>query len=152
MPAGSFSNAVSIDACGTYKVQWSAINEHVTERSLYSTGDGFNGRLFQTATGFGVKIQFTSSDILKSTRSFTPCTGAAYSDIVYEPVTFEGYHEETIWFPFESQVAGTSIKAGAPPVLSGTGVAPGLFWDDVDVNSQLFTTKIWWDKAVPKYD
>lgn len=152
MPAGSYSNAVSNDACGTYKVQWGAINEHVTERSLYSTGNGFNGRLFQTATGFGVKIQFTSGDILKSTRAFTPCTGDAYSDIVYEPVTFEGYHEETIWFPFESQVARTSIKAGTPPVLAETSVAPGLFWDAEDLNMQLFTTKIWWDKAVPKYD
>jgi len=152
MPGGTFSNAVTNDACGTYKVQWGAINAHATERSPYSTGKGFNGRLFQTAAGFGVKIKFRSGDILRSTRSFSPCVGDAYSNIVYEPVSFEGYHEEIIWFLFESAAARTPIKAGAPPVISGTGVAPGLFWDVEDVNTELFTTKIWWEKAVPKYD
>ena len=152
MPAGSYSNAVSNDACGVYKVQWAAINEHVTNRSLYATGDGFSGRVFHTATGFGVKIKFESDAVLKSTRIFSPCIGSVYTTIVNEPVTFEGYHEETIWFPFATQAARTAITAGAPPIQVGTGVAPGLFWDAEDLNMQVFTTKIWWAEEKPKYD
>ena len=152
MPAGSYSNAVSNDGCGVYKVQWAAVNEHVTPRSLYATGDGFSGRLFQTATGFGVIIKFESDAVLKSTRIFTPCMGDVYTTVVNEPVSFEGYHEETIWFPFASQAARAPIEAGAPPVQTGTGVAPGLFWDAEDVNAQVFTTKIWWAEETPKYN
>jgi hypothetical protein len=152
MSAGSYSNAVSNDACGVYKVQWTAVNEHVTNRSLYLQGDGFSGRLFQTATGFGVKIKFMSDQILKSTRTFTPCTGFVSVTTVNEQIGFEGYHEETIWFSFASQVARTSIRAGAPAIQQATGVAPGLFWDIEDLNVQVFTTKIWWAEVTPKYN
>jgi hypothetical protein len=152
MPAGNYSNAVSNDACGVYKVQWGAVNQHVTNRSLYATGDGFSGRVFQTATGFGVKIKFESDAILKSTRIFTPCVGAVYTTVVNEPIVFQGYHEETIWFPFATQAARAAITAGSPPIQVGTGVAPGLFWDVEDLNVQVFTTKIWWAEEKPKYD
>ena len=152
MPAGSYSNAVSNDGCGVYKVQWAAVNEHVTPRSLYATGDGFSGRLFQTATGFGVIIKFESDAVLKSTRIFTPCMGDVYTTVVNEPISFEGYHEETIWFPFEAQAARAPIKAGAPPIQTATGSAPGLTWDAEDVNAEVFTTKIWWAETTPKYD
>ena len=152
MPAGRFSNAVSSDACGVYKVQWGAVNDHVTNRGLYAKGDGFSGRLFQTAMGFGVKIKFLSDNILKSTRTFTPCTGSVYSTIVNEPIGFQGYHEQTIWFPFASQAARTRITSGSPAIQTGTGVAPGLFWDAADVNPEVFTTKISWAEATPKYD
>lgn len=152
MPAGSYSNTVSQDACGVYKVQWGAVNNHVTNRSLYVGGDGFSGRLFQSATGFGVKIKFLSDNILKSTRTFTPCAGSATSKIVNEPISFQGYHEETIWFPFALEAARTRITAGAPAIQTATGVAPGLFWDAVDVNAQVFTTKIWWNDTTPKFD
>jgi hypothetical protein len=152
MSAGSYSNAVSSDACGVYKVQWAAVNNHVTERSLYATGEGFSGRLFQTATGFGVKIKFMSDNILKSTRTFTPCIGAVSTNTVNEQIGFDGYHEETIWFPFASQAARTRITAGAPTIQTGTGVAPGLFWDAVELNIQVFTTKILWAEATPKYN
>jgi hypothetical protein len=151
MPAGSYSNAVTVDACGVYNVKWGAVN-HVTERSLYAKGDGFNGRLFQTPTGFGVKIKFLSDDILKSTRTFSPCIGSVYSTVVNEPIGFQGYHEQTIWFPFASASERTPIKAGPAQIQTGTGVAPGLFWDAIDVNASIFTTKIWWDEARPKYD
>lgn len=152
MPGGSYSNAVTVDACGTYKVQWAAISNHVIDRSLYATGDGFNGRVFQTATGFGVKIKFTSDQVLKSTRTFEPCTGNVTQQVVNEPVYFEGYHEETIWFPFATAAARTSIKAGSLPVQTGTGVAPGLFFDAVDVNPDVYTIKTSWAEALPKYN
>ena len=152
MPAGNYSNAVANDGCGIYKVQWDAVNAYVTPRSLYATGDGFSGRLFQTATAFGVKIKFESNAVLKSTRIFTPCTGNVYTTVVNEPVAFMGYHEETIWFPFAAQTARAPITAGAPPILIGTSAAPGLFWDVEDLNIQVFTTKIWWTETMPKYN
>jgi hypothetical protein len=151
MPAGTYSNAVSNDACGVYKVQWGALNEHATERSLYANGEGFSGRLYQTTNGFGVKIKFESDPILKSTRTFTPCIGAVYNTVVNETVSYQGHHEETTWFLFRSQAARAPIEAGEPVILVGTGVAPGLFWDAEDVNNQLFTTTTWWAEEQPKY-
>ena len=151
MAAGSYSNAVTVDACGVYNVKWGAVN-HVTQRGLSSKGDPFSARLFPTAGGFGVKIRFLSEDILKSTRTFTPCIGSAYSTVVNEPISFDGYHEQTIFFPFASASERTSIKAGPAQIQTGTGVAPGLYWDAIDVNASIFTTKIWWDDASPKYN
>ena len=151
MSPGTFSNTVSVDACGVYNVKWGAVNE-VIERNLSSKAEGFSGRLYQTASGFGVKIRFISDDILKSTRTFTPCIGSVYSTMVNEPIEFQGYHEQTIWFPFSSASERAAIKAGEPQIQTGTGVAPGLFWDAIDVNAKQFTTKIWWDEAKPKYD
>jgi len=152
MPAGSFSNSVTVSTCGTYTVKWDAISGHVTDRTLYSTGTGFRGRVYKTATGFGVKIKSIIESPLKSTRIFAPCIGSSTQQIVNEPISFEGYHEETIWFNFATQTARTTIKAGAPPMLIGTGVAPGLFWDVQDVNMSLFTTKISWAEAIPKFN
>jgi hypothetical protein len=152
MPRGSFSNSVENDACGTYRVEWAAINGHVTERSLSATGNGLVGRVFPAAGGFGVKLIFESADILKSTRSFTPCIGDAYSNVVNEPIVLDGFHEETFWFEFATQAARSSIKAGDPIVLPRTSVAPGLYWDVEDLNMELFNTKLWWNAATPKYD
>ncbi|HMK05602.1 MAG TPA: IPT/TIG domain-containing protein, partial [Ferruginibacter sp.] len=152
MPAASFSNSVSVSTCGTYTVKWDAIPAHVTERTLYSTGTGFRGRVYKSANGFGVKIKSLIESPLKSTRTFAPCIGAPTQVIVNEPIAFEGYHEETIWFNFTTQAARTTIKAGAPPMLVGTGVAPGLFWDAGDLNPNQFTTKIWWAETTPKFN
>lgn len=152
MPEGSYSNGVTLDACGDYKVQWGAIIDHVTDRSFYAAGKGLGGRVFQTATGFGVEIKFSTPGILRSTRTFTPCTGSVTQQLVNEEIHFDGFHEETIWFPFATQAARTFIKAGSSPIQTGTGAAPGLFWDVQDLNILQFNTKTWWEDSAPKYD
>lgn len=151
MPVGTYSNTVSQDACGTYTVKWDALN-HVTDRNLDGVSNTFSGRVYQDGTGFGVRIRYTSADVLRSTRTFAPCHGITTQNIVFEPVTFEGYHEEVIWFPFSTQSARTTIKAGAPAKLERTGVAPGLFWDALSLNPDLFYTKIWWAETTAKYN
>ncbi len=151
MPVGSYSNTVSQDACGTYTVKWDALN-HVTDRNLYGVSNTFAGRVYQDGTGFGVKIRYMSANVLRSTRTFAPCVGSATQNIVFEPISFDGYHEEVIWFPFANQSARTAIKAGAPAKLERTGVAPGLFWDAISLNPDLFYTKIWWAETTAKYN
>ncbi len=151
MDAGSYSNAVQGDGCGTYTVHWDAIHDVAIERTLYGGGGHFTGQVQQTASGFGVKLKCLSENILRSQQDFAPCVGAGTHATVFEPIEFEGYHEEVIWFNFTGTGASAHLAAGAPPEATGTGVATGLYWDAQDFDPSFFTRKIYWAEVVPKY-
>lgn len=150
--AGSFSNIVHNDGCGTYSVKWTAIKDYVINRSLYSSGGSFSGEVVQSASGFGVKLRLLSDNILRSERNYVACHGDGYQQIVFEPIEFAGHHEEVFHFRFTDNTEKAHIAAGAPVITTGTGVASGLYWDAEDLNSSLFTSTVSWKEAVPKYN
>jgi hypothetical protein len=152
MNAGTFSNNVSMETCGTYTVKWDALNDYQVDRIQYGTAHkGLGGRMIFTPEGIKLQIRFESPDVLKSTRIFDPCKGDRYTQEVMEPLSILGYEDEEIFLRFSGSGSGASILAGAMPELRATGVAPGMFFDITDLNPEAFFTNMKWAEVKPKY-
>ena len=152
MPTGSYTSTVADDGCGDYTVKWDALNDHVVDRVRYSTSHtGLQGRMTASASGISLQIRFMSDDILRSNRSFVACHGSGYDQKVMEPISLMGYEDEVINLRFSGSGTGASILAGAMPEIKRTGVAPGLFFDAINVNPDLYFTNMKWKEAQAKF-
>lgn len=152
MPASSYTSTVTGDGCGDYTVKWGALNDHVVDRQLYSSSHtGLRGQLTTTASGITLQLRFMSDDILKSTRIVDPCHGDRNENVVMEPMSISGYEEDEITLRFSGSGTGASILAGAMPEIKRSGVASGLYFDDISVNPDLFYTNMSWKEAQAKF-
>lgn len=152
MPLGTYTSQVSGDGCGSYTVRWDKIGpDYVVERKKNNQSDGLTGRVVHTPSGFKMKLWFESPDIIKSTRTFVPCRGSTQVNTVYEPIELNGYWEEEIELKFMNRASGSSILAGSAPRRDRSGVAPGLFFDAVSLNPDLYYTTLTWAMSAPKY-
>ena len=152
MPAGSFTNHVTVDACGDYSVGWDAIHDLVIGRKKNTDpgSDGLRGEVINQPEGFDIKIRFMATDVLMSHRRFTDCVSGGALDHVPEYVQIEGFHEVTIPLRFAALNGKVRIRAGRMPTRTG-GPAAGLYWDAQDYNPLLFTINLHWNEAEPKF-
>lgn len=149
--SGSFSNPVSLEACGTYTVKWDAVTDVEVARVPYSSHQGLGGRIEFTPAGVKLKIKFESPAVLRSTRTFVPCRGMTSTQVVMEPLFFQGFHEEEIFLRFSGSGTGASILADEMPTIPRTGVASGLYFDVTDLNPDAYYTTLKWKEEKPKY-
>lgn len=152
MPTGTYTNHVSMDACGDYTVTWDPIQELVVERSLNSRFEGLSARVVHQPGGFDIKIRFMAEQVLMTHRKFVDCHSGSTLDHVKDDIEIQGFHETIIPLRFGASHSKASIRMGAMPVKTGTGVAAGLYFDVVDYVPDQFTTKLYWDQADPKFD
>jgi len=152
MPSGTFSNHVTMDACGDYKVSWDAISHLVIERKLTGhTGDGLSGSVVNKPDGFDIKLRFYADNVLMTHRQFISCTSGSTLDHVPEYIQIEGFHEVTIPLRFSSTDDKALITAGQMPERTGSPAA-GLYWDAPDYVPEQFTIKLHWDAAHPEFE
>ena len=110
---GSFQNSVdNLESCGTYHVKWTAVSNAVVARKLYNENSGLRGRVVQTPSGFKITLYFGEDNILKSTRTFTPCVGPGNGPALFhESVSFSSYEDEEIELLFSSVTSsGSQLK------------------------------------------
>ncbi|SDC07260.1 hypothetical protein [Niabella drilacis] len=148
MPAGSYTNHVTMDACGDYTVKWDAIRDLVVSRKKYTEADGLSGSVVNKPNGFDLKIRLMAENVLMTHRKFVDCHSGSTNDDVPDAIQIQGFHEAIIPLRFSGNA---SIMAGAMPLKTGTGVAAGLYFDAPDYVPALFTTRLHWDEALPKY-
>ena len=151
MPSGGFTSHVTDDGCGDYTVTWDAIHGLEVPRSKYTDPGGFNGRVVNRPDGFDVKLAFIARNALRSHRRYVDCSGGSTNNDAWEDIEMLGFHNTVIPIRFSNSGSGATIKAGAMPVKTGTGVASGLYFDASDYVPTGFTTRLHWDEAVPKY-
>ncbi len=152
MPSGSFTSHVTADGCGDYTVTWDAIHNLEVWRSKYTDPGGFSGRVQHRPGGFDVKLQFMAKGALMSHRKYVDCHSGSTNDDVWEDIEMQGFHNTVIPVRFSQSGSKVTIKAGAMPVKTGTGVATGLYFDAADYVPANFTTQLRWDEAIPKYE
>lgn len=151
MPGGTFTTHVTMDACGSYTVNWDQIHGVQIERKKDGAPgfEGLRGRVVNRPDGFDIKIRFLAEDVLTTHRKFTSCEGSNTIDHVKEYIQIEGYHEVTIPLRFSGSGSDVSIKAGQMPTKTGSPAA-GLYWDAPSYNPQQFTINLHWDEGVLK--
>lgn len=152
MPAGSFTNHVTVDACGDYTVAWDAIHNVIVDRKNDTDpgNDGLRGEVINQPDGFDIKIRFIAEDVLMSHRRFTGCASGSTLDHVPEYIKIEGFHEVAIPLRFSGSDGRAFIKAGQMPVRTGSPAA-GLYWDAQDYNPSQFTINLRWNETAPKF-
>jgi|GEM_PF-1084945 len=152
MPAGTFSTHTEADGCADYKVNWDKLVDATVGRIRHNSYDpGVSGEVVHMADGFKVKLRFNSGSILKCTRIEIPCGSPAMTNIVMEPILLAGYEDQEIHFRFSGVGQHASILAGAMPELKRTGVASGLYFDQIQTNPDLYYTRMSWKVAEPKW-
>jgi hypothetical protein len=152
MPAGVFTSHATMDGCGDYTVTWDAIHELKVERKKNTEAGGLSGSVVNKPDGFDIKIRFMAEDVLMSHRKFVDCYTGGSNDHVPEAIEIQGFHETIIPLRFSQSDGKASIKAGEMPLKTGTGVASGLYFDVTDYVPDIFTTRLHWDEAHPKYE
>jgi hypothetical protein len=152
MPAGSFTNHVSVDACGDYTVAWDAIHNLIVDRKTNTDpgNNGLRGEVINQPGGFDIKIRFIAEDVLMTHRRFADCVSGSTLDHVQEYVQIEGFHEATIPLRFSASDSRAFVKAGQMPVRTGSPAA-GLYWDAQDYNPSQFTINLRWNETAPKF-
>lgn len=153
MPAGSFTNHVTMDACGDYTVQWDQVQELRINRKKYTeAADGLRGRVVHKPEGFDVKLYFIAVNALMTHRKFVDCRGTSTRDDVPEDIEFRGFHEVAIPLRFSKPEGNATIKAGEMPLIKGSNPAAGLYFDAPDYITDNFTIRLHWDEARPKFE
>ncbi|MDO6435331.1 hypothetical protein Q4E93_32245 [Flavitalea sp. BT771] len=152
MPAGTFSTHTEADGCADHKVNWDKLENVAVGRIRHESYDpGVSGEVVHAPDGFKVKLRFNSGNILRCTRIETPCGSPARTNIVMEPILLAGYEDAEIHFQFSGVGQHASIMAGSMPELKRTGVASGLYFDQSQLNPDLFYTRMSWKVAQPKW-
>ncbi|GAO42608.1 hypothetical protein [Flavihumibacter petaseus] len=151
MPDGSYTSHVTVDACGDYTVKWSRIPEYLEPRRKNSEGEGLRGWVVYKSNGIDLKLAFVSEDILVTRRIFKDCHSGGSDMEVKDNIEIMGFHESIIPLRFSKRGKDASILGGEMPLQTGTGVASGLFFDPQDINNDMYTTRLRWDAAEPKY-
>lgn len=150
MPAASFTNHVSVYACGDYKVQWDAIHNLVIDRKKDNEAGGLRGRVVNQPDGFDIKLDFIAEDALMTHRQFVACNTGSTLDHVKESIRIEGFNNVVIPLRFSKSGSNASIKSGQMPVRTGSPAA-GLYWDAQDYNPSQFTINLHWNETSPKF-
>jgi len=152
MPAGTFSTHTEADGCADHKVSWDKLENLAVGRIRHESYDpGVSGEVEHVADGFKVKLRFNSGNVLKCTRVEWPCGSDARTVTVMEPILLAGYEDKEMHFQFSGVGQHASILAGAMPELKRTGVASGLYFDQSEVNPDLYYTRMSWKAAEGKW-